>query len=337
MKQIQLGNTQASVSQVCLGCMLMGSTIDPANSYGMLDRYMELGGNFLDTADCYAWWVGSGQFVGNESETLLGQWMKERRNRDQIFLATKVGARILEPEKMRNAAGEIQWQRIPAAYELLTPDAIRRGIEGSLRRLQTDHIDLYYAHIDDRATPLEDTLEMFNRLVEEGKVRYIACSNLRTWRLERARSISAAHGWASYVAIQQEYSYLRRKPGSNTGMDVHVDEELLDYLRNNEVALLAYSPLLKGIYDDPVKRQNYYNWDKYNTEDSHVRLETLSRMARELGVSNSQLVIAWLLHRQPVTIPIVSASRMEQFEHNLGALKINLSPEQMEILDQASG
>lgn len=337
MKQIRLGTTTESVSQVCLGCMLMGSSIDQPTSYAMLDCYMEMGGNFLDTANTYAWWMGNGQFVGDESETLLGQWMKEKNNRSQIFLATKVGARIKNVKRMRDGAGNIQWQYIPEEYEHLAPETIRRGIEGSLRRLQTDHIDLYYAHIDDRVTPLEDTLEALNRLVEEGKVRYIACSNLHTWRLERARNISSAHHWAPYVAIQQEFSYLRAKAGADLGVGVHVDDELLDYLRANpEVTLIGYSPLLKGIYDDPIKREQYYNWWVYNTDDSRARLAVLSEMAQAAGVSNSQLVLAWILHHQPAVIPIVAASRLEQFKHNMAALSIQLDEEQMARLNQAS-
>lgn len=336
MNQVQLGNTTEKVSQICLGAMLMGSSISKEVSESMLDRFMEMGGNFIDTANCYAWWMGDGQFIGDESENLLGEWMKTRRNRDRIFLATKAGARIREPEKMRNTAKEIQWDRLPAGYEFLSARAIQQAVEGSLRRLQTDHIDLYYAHIDDRQTPLEETLEAFNQLVQQGKVKYIACSNYRTWRLERSLGISDRNHWAAYSAIQQEYSYLHRKPEVDKGIDVHVDEELLDFIANNpRVSLIAYSPLLKGIYDDPVKRANYYNWDKYNFDDSRIRLEVLSKMAKELGVSNSQLVIAWLLHHQPTVIPILGSSRMDQFEHNMESTKIKLTDEQIRTLNGA--
>lgn len=337
MQYVKLGNTGETVSQVCLGAMLMGTTIDPQTSATMLDTFLEEGGSFIDTANCYAWWVPGGK--GGESEMLLGNWMKERGNRHKIFLATKVGARLRDVSQVKDADGNIAWEKVPQAYEYLSPSVIRAGVEDSLRRLQTDYIDLYYVHIDDPRTPIEDTLEALNRLVEEGKVRFTGCSNFRTWRLERSRAASQARGWAQYAAIQQEYSYFRPRPGADFGIGVHTDPELLHYLRANpEVTLLAYSPLLKGIYDDPAKRERYYNWHIYNHTDTHARLEVLSKMARELGASNSQLVLAWMLHqRQPLVIPIMAASRMEQYHHNMGALAIHLTAEQMDTLSQASG
>jgi aryl-alcohol dehydrogenase-like predicted oxidoreductase len=317
--------------------MLMGSTTDRVTSYEMLDRFVDAGGDFLDTANCYAWWVGQGEFVGDESETLLGQWMKERKNRSQVFLATKVGARLKDVKLIRDEQGNVYWDRVRAEYEYLAARVIRQDIENSLRRLQTDHVDLYYVHIDDRVTAQEETLEALNRLVEEGKVRFIACSNFRTWRLERARQISAVRGWASYAAIQQQYSYLRPNPGADFGIAVNADDELLDYLRaNEEVTLIAYSPLLKGIYESEKKREAYYNWPLFNSCDAEVRLETLAKIAQELGVSNHQLVLAWLLHHQPRVIPIVAASSVGQYEHNLAALNIRLTAEQLEILNSAT-
>ncbi len=337
MNKVELGKTATFVSQVSLGCMLMGSVIDRENSCAALDRFTELGGDFLDTANCYAWWIGKGEFVGDESETVLGKWMKERGNRDKIFLATKVGARLRNPQAIRDADGNVYWDRVDADREFLSPQVIRRAIEDSLRRLQTDHIDLYYAHIDDRLTPLEETLATFDALIKEGKVRFIGCSNFRTWRLERAQQISAAHGWSSFVAIQQQYSYLRPKTGADFGISINVDDELLDYLKSNEqVTLLPYSPLLKGIYDDQGKREAYYNWHLFNNDDARARLSVLSEMAKELNISNSQLVLAWLLHHQPRTIPILGFSNLGQLDHNLKALDVHLCEEQMKILNQAS-
>lgn len=334
MKKIPFAKTGEQVSQMCLGAMIMGTTTDPQTSYTMLDRFMETGGNFIDTANCYAWWVDGGE--GGESETLLGRWMKERRNRQDVFLASKGGAALRNVGAVKDTQGNIAWEKVPDEYEYLSPKAMRKALEGSLRRLQVETIDLYYAHIDDRVTPMEDTLETLNQFVQEGKVRYIACSNFRTWRLERALGISKQQGWAQYVAVQQEYSYFRPKPGATFGIDVHTDEEQLDFLRSNEdVALVAYSPLLKGIYDDPQKRQRYYNWSNYNYDDTHARLEVLSEMAAGRGVSNSQLVLAWLLHHQPRVIPIMAASRMEQYEHNMKSLSIELSEEEIAALNAA--
>lgn len=337
MKKVELGKTGVLVGQVSLGCMLMGSVMNKKDSFTALDRFIDMGGDFLDTANCYAWWIGKGEFVGDESENISGQWMNKRRNRDRIFLATKAGARLKNPQNIRDEDGNVFWDRQDADREYLAPHAIRRAVEGSLRRLQTDHIDLYYAHVDDRVTSLEEILETFNALIREGKVRYIGCSNFRTWRLERANQISAARGWAGFVAVQQQYSYLRPKAGADFGISVNVDDELLDYLRANEaVTLLPYSPLLKGIYNDPQKREAYYNWHLFNNDDASVRLAVLSKMAKELNVSNSQLVLAWLLHHQPKTIPILGFSNLGQFDHNLKALGISLCEEQMDILNEAS-
>jgi aryl-alcohol dehydrogenase-like predicted oxidoreductase len=336
MEYIEFGKTGEKVSQVNLGCMLMGSIIDQETSFAILDHFTEAGGNFLDTANCYAWWVGKGEFVGDESEVVLGEWLKARGNRQQVFLASKAGARLKDPAAIRDGQGNVYWDRVESARELLAPATIRKAIEGSLRRLQTDYIDLYYAHIDDRVTPLEETLETFDRLVKEGKVRYIACSNYRTWRLERARQISARKGWAAYTAIQQQYSYLRPKAGADFGEAVNVDTELTDYLQSNpDLMLLAYSPLLKGIYDEQQKREAYYNWNLFDNDDARVRLETLSKMAQELGVSNNNLVLAWVMH-QPRTIPIIGFSRMEQYLENMKALDIHLTDQQMDVLNNAS-
>lgn len=337
MKKVELGKTGIQVSQVSLGCMLMGSVIDKKDSFAALDCFMEAGGDFLDTANCYAWWIGTGEFVGDESEIILGEWMKERGNRDRVFLATKVGARLRNPQAIRDEKGNVYWDRVEPDREFLSPKVIRRAVEDSLRRLQTDYIDLYYAHIDDRITPLEETLAAFDVLIKEGKVRHLGCSNFRTWRLERANQISAARGWGRFIAIQQQYSYLRPKAGADFGVSVNVDDELLDYLKSNEeVTLLPYSPLLKGIYDDEKKRESYYNWHLFNNDDARARLRALSEMAKELNVSNSQLVIAWLLHHEPKTIPILGFSNLTQLRHNLKALDIQVDEEQMKVLYKAS-
>ncbi len=336
MRQVELARTGEQVSELCLGTMLMGSTIDERTAFAMLDRYVDLGGNFLDTANCYAWWVGHGEFVGDESEELLGQWFAARRNRHEVFLATKVGARMTDLPSLRDASGEIDWDRVGRTRERQTPETIRAAIDASLRRLGTDHVDLYYSHLHDRSVPLEDVLGTLNELVVAGKVRYIGLSNYRTWQLERARQVCRANGWAQPVAIEQQASYPRPRPGADFGVGVNEDDELRDYLAANpEVVLLAYSPLLKGIYEDETKRRAYYNWSLFDTPDSAARLGVLSEVAAELGVSNSQGVIAWLLARATRTIPIVAGSRLAQLEHNLAAAEIRLAPDQLARLDAA--
>ncbi|MEJ2665288.1 MAG: aldo/keto reductase [Spirochaetia bacterium] len=336
MKTAELGKTGEVISRIGLGCMLMGSTIGKTESFSILDYYLEKGGNFLDTANCYAWWIGKGEFIGNESEELLGQWFKERGNREKVFLATKVGARLRDPHNIRDKDGNPLWDKVRGEYEYLSPAVIRKGVEDSLKRLGTDYIDLYYAHIDDRNTPIEVIMETFNRLKEEGKIKHIGCSNFRTWRLERAQSVGRYNNRTSFCAIQQQCSYLRPKAGADFGVGVNIDQELTDYLKSNDdVSLVGYSPLLKGIYDDKAKREACYIWPLFNTEDNRIRLETLSKMAAELGVGNNQLVLAWLLHLEPAVFPLVGVSRFAQIEPNLRAADISLSGEQMAILNNA--
>ncbi len=336
LERVPLAKTGDMVSEICLGCMVMGSTTSEVESFRTLDHFYESGGNFLDTANCYAWWVGDGENLGDESETVLGKWISERGLRDEIYLSTKVGGRLQNPHSMRNAEGEIDWSRLPSEYEIQNADTIRRSAEGSLRRLKTDYIDLYYAHIMDDRVPLEETLEALNSLVVEGKVRRIACSNYSTWKLERARQICEREGWAQFVAIQQQYSYLRPNPRSDFGMQKNVDEELLDYLRHNpEVALVGYSPLLKGMYDNEEKQKAVYLWDIFKSQDSCERLECIRGLAKELGVLPSQVVFAWLLRQQPRVIPILGSSRFDQYLSNLQSVEVSLSNEQVRLLNDA--
>ncbi len=334
MKTRNLGNTQ--VSQICLGAMLMGTALNETDSFEVLDHFIDQGGNFIDTANCYAWWMGP-NYTGDESETILGNWMQARGNRDKVFLATKVGARIMDIEtigqeeilkRYSDEKGNVRWDLIYKAFENLSPKAIRAGVENSLRRLQTDYIDLYYAHIDDRNTPLAETMGELNKLVQEGKVRQLGGSNLRTWRLERARQISARHDWANYTVRQEMFSYLRPKSGA--GYD-----EMLDYLAANEdLTLLAYSPILKGIYNDAEKRKNHDMWPGFDTADSAARLKALGELSTELGVTNNNLVLAWMM-QQPRIIPIFGFSKKEQYYENMESVKIELTAEQVEFLNNA--
>jgi aryl-alcohol dehydrogenase-like predicted oxidoreductase len=226
MRTISLGNSGVEVSAFCLGTMYFGSRTDRETSFQLLDRYVEAGGSFLDTANIYARWVPG--FVGGESETLLGGWMRERKHRDQIFVATKVGFQY----------PGVEWG--------LRADQIETECEKSLKRLGTDTIDLYYAHVDDRNTPMEETMAAFDRLVKAGKVRLIGASNFLAWRLEEARWVSQTRGWAEYCCIQQRYSYIRPKSGASFDPQIATNDDLLDYCRARGITILAYSPLLSG-------------------------------------------------------------------------------------------
>jgi aryl-alcohol dehydrogenase-like predicted oxidoreductase len=332
MEKRALGNTGVELSRACLGAMLMGTRMGPEESYRTLDLYAERGGNFIDTANCYAWWVGKGEYVGDESENAIGAWMAERRNRNSVFLATKCGGRIPDSRGIRDASGTPRWAEVPAAYEGASRLTVARALEGSLKRLGTDHVDLYYVHVDDRRAPLEETLETLNALVASGKVRYIGYSNVRTWRLERIRALCERNGWASPVAVQQEFSYLRPAPGVD--MVGHANDELFDWLDANPgVDLVAYSPLLKGIFASEEKRRAYYNWPLYDTEDTAARLARLSALSKKTGIDGNSLVLAWMLASEPSVFPVLGGSAFEHYRENLDACEIKLDGETIAYLE----
>jgi aryl-alcohol dehydrogenase-like predicted oxidoreductase len=305
MREIDLGDSGARVSALCLGTMFFGTTVDEATSFRLLDRYHEVGGRFIDTADIYAFWVEGGE--GGESESLIGRWMRERGNRDELFLATKVGA---------------------APGDALSAATIRRGAEDSLRRLGTDRIDLFYAHADDRSTPLEETVGGFGELVADGTARHLGCSNTMAWRIERARAIARA---GRYCCVQQRHSYLRPRPGADFEGQLPSSDELLDYCAAEGVGLLAYAALLGGAYtraDRPVPAG-------YAGPEADARLAALRAVAEETGATPNQVVLAWMLQGTPPAIPLIGASGEAQLEENLAALDVDLSEDQLARLSAA--
>jgi len=311
MKKVVLGHTAERVSTLCLGAMYFGTRQNQAESFALLDQFMDAGGNFIDTANIYAWWEPG--FQGGESEPVLGSWLKARRNRQQVFLATKVG---------------FGYQDVPKS---LQASLIEQECNKSLQRLGVETIDLYYSHIDDRDTPLEETLEAYYRLHKAGKVRYIGASNTLAWRLEEARWISQTQGWPAYQCVQQRHTYLRKKPGTTFDPQVAVNEDLLDYCRNRKITLLAYSALLSGAY---TRAERTFG-DSYLGPDSDRRLVTLHAVAAEQGVSPNQVILAWMLASDPPVLPLIAASTREQLAENIAALQVTLTAEQMARLDSA--
>lgn len=312
MKTTQLGASGVDVSIYCLGAMYFGSRNDRATSYRMLDRYVDAGGTFIDTANIYAWWVEG--FRGGESEMLLGEWMRERGNRDRLFIASKVGFQYDDVQRGLSAA------------------QIEAECDKSLRRMGVDTIDLYYAHVDDRTTPMHETMEAFDRLVRAGKVRYLGASNFMAYRLERAHTLSKQNGWPDYVCLQQRHTYLRPKPGASFDPQLSLTDELVDYCRANQVTILAYSSLLSGAYtraDRPVP-------DQYRSPDADARLAVLREVAAAHNVTPNQVILAWLTQQEQPIIPVMAASSDEQMSENLAALDLHLSPEEMERLNTAS-
>jgi aryl-alcohol dehydrogenase-like predicted oxidoreductase len=292
--------------------MYFGSRTDAELSRRLLDEYVESGGTFIDTANIYAHWIQG--FKGGESETLLGQWMREKGNRSSLFLACKVGFQY------------------PSVERGLTSSLIQAECDRSLKRLGVECIDLYYAHVDDRATPIDETLEAFQRLVRAGKVRFIGASNFLAWRLAESRATSRSRSWPAYCCIQQRYTYLRPRPGTSFDPQIAANDDLLDYCASSRTTLLAYSPLLGGAYT----RSDRSLAEQYTGRDTDGRMKRLTAMARELGITPNQLVLAWLMQAEPPAIPVMAAGTLEQLRENMGALAISLTGEQVRELSGAS-
>jgi aryl-alcohol dehydrogenase-like predicted oxidoreductase len=316
MRQRQLsdGRVSLQVSQLCLGTMYFGYRTDEDTSFAILDRFLEAGGTFLDTANNYGQWHGD----AGESERVIGRWRRSRRITDQVVIATKVGARTLVP-------GDPS----PAHWQGLGAKTIREDAETSLRQLGVTRLDLYYAHIDDRATPQEETVDALAGLAEEGTVGLLGASNHATWRIERARAIARAAGRPAYQCVQQEHSYLLAQPGH--GQVNLVTEELIDYAMAADLTLLAYSPLLKGVYARPGEAPPA----GYAHPSNQARLAVLRETATELGATPSQLVLAWLMEGRPNLIPVVGVSTVAQLDELLGAVDLHLDDDVRQRLDAA--
>lgn len=311
MKTVRLGHSSVEVSTLCMGTDLMGSRIERQAAFELLDLFRESGGTFIDTGNFYSAWVPGCK--GGESEKTIGLWMKERGVRSQMVVATKLGFDY------------------PGCQGGLSAAEIERECEKSLKRLQTDTLDLYYAHRADPETPAEQTMEAFDRLLRAGKVRAIGASNLRLWRIAEANTTSRIHSWASYCAVEQRHTYLRPRHGADFGPQLCIDENLKDYCLSNGLTLIGYSVLLQGAYtreDRPVPAQ-------YAGPEARERLDVLRTVAAELGATLNQIVIAWMLHSDPPVLPIIGGSRPEQLAENLAALEIRLSEDQMRRLDAA--
>jgi aryl-alcohol dehydrogenase-like predicted oxidoreductase len=331
VRTIELGRTGQQVSALALGAMQFGTATDEPTAHRMLDHFADLGGTHVDTANCYAWWNGP-QFTGDESEVVLGRWFARTGRRDDVFLATKGSGRITDLDGVWETP-VADWELARTRFEGTDAATLRTAIEGSLRRLGTDHVDLYHVHVDDPRTPLEETLETLHGFVVEGKVRYLGWSNVRAWRLERARATAVANGWTAPVAVQQQHTYLHRAAGARTASVV--DDEQLDYLTANEdVTLLAYSPTIGGTYDDDAKFDRHHQRALFDAPVNDVRRARVQRLARELGCSANQLVLAWLLaQHRPQVSPITGVRTWEQYVHNVAAAEITLPAEVLAELD----
>lgn len=311
MNKVQLGNSDVQVSTLCIGTDLIGSKIDQATSFSLFDFFHERGGSFIDTANFYAsWYEGC---VGGESETTIGAWMKGRGNRADIQISSKLAFDY------------------PGCEGGLTATEIERECEKSLKRLQTDYIDVYYAHRDDFETPLEETMEAFDRLIKAGKIRAIGASNLWLWRIAEANMVSQLNHWAPYSVVEQRYTYLRPRHGADFGPQICISDDMKRFAKHHNVSLIGYSILLQGAYtrdDKPMPAQ-------FAGPEADDRLAALASVAKDVQATMNQVIIAWMRQSSPFVLPIIAGSSTAQLDENISALDVKLSTEQMELLNTA--
>jgi aryl-alcohol dehydrogenase-like predicted oxidoreductase len=310
--RVPIDGSDLAVFPLCLGGNVFGWTADEHESFAVLDAYVEAGGNFLDTADLYAAFAPGKR--GGESEETIGRWLRARGARDQIVIATKVG-------------------RAPG-LKGLAPATIRAAIEGSLRRLQTDYIDLYYAHDDDPQTPLVETLRTFDELVAEGRVRHIAASNYSAPRLREALAVAEREGLARYVALQPHYNLMERE---------EFEGELAEACEEHGLACLPYWSLARGFltgkYRDgspPGASPRAEEASAYLDARGRRVLTALDDIAAERGTSVAAVALAWLLGQSTVAAAVASARTAEQLAGLLPAVGLGLEPGELAALTAAS-
>ena len=309
-----LGRSGLKVAPFALGGNVFGWTVRPERSFLLLDAFTSAGFNLIDTADTYSIWVPGNH--GGESETILGRWMRDRGTREDVVIATKVG--------MDMGAGGTG----------LSPDHIATSIAGSLRRLQTDYIDLYQAHEDDRSTPLEVTLEAFDNLVGQDRVHAIGASNYTAERLQEALHVSSARGYRRYESLQPRYNLMDREG---------FEGPLETLCRAEGLGVLTYSSLASGFLSgkyrskaDLAKSPRGARAGSRLTERGFRILAALDEVAARFGVAPATVAVAWLMSRPAVTAPIASATSVEQLQELLRAASLHLDAAALSALERAS-
>jgi len=317
MQYRYMGRTGLLVSELCLGAMTFGRETSEADSYAIMERFWEAGGNFIDTADVYSQGI---------SETIVGKWLKDKPRHD-LVIATKVRFPMGEGP---NDAG-------------LSRKHILAGVEASLKRLGTDYIDLYQVHMWDPGAPLEETLATLDSLVRSGKVRYIGASNYAGYQLQKAVDLSLQHGWEAFSCLQPLYNLLDRS----------VEWELIPVCEREGIGVIPWSPLrggwLSGRYrrgmsapppnsrvEDATQRGWSEAWEVYDNERTWTILDALFEAAQALGKSPAQAALRWLLEKPCVTAPIIGVRSMAHLEDNLGAAGWQMPAEIQEKLDKVS-
>jgi len=314
MEKRRLGRSDLMVSPLCLGGNVFGWTADEAASFKVLDAYADAGLNFIDTADVYSTWVPGHK--GGESEVIIGKWMKARGNRDKLVIATKVGS-----EMGPNQKG-------------LSKSYIGSAVEASLQRLQTDYIDLYQSHRDDRDTPQQETLGAYEELIRDGKVRAIGASNFTAARLNEALDISAELGLPRYESLQPKYNLSDR---------AEYEAELEPLCRREEIGVIPYYGLASGFLTGKYRSDADFGKSvrggrmaAYLDDRGRRILAALDAVAARKNATPAQIALAWLMARPGITAPIASATSVEQIRDLVQATKVLLDNDDIAQLDRAS-
>ena len=316
MEYRTLGLTGLKVSMLCLGTMQFGWTADEATAQHVLSVAYDAGINFIDTADIYSRWADGNP--GGVAEQIVGRWIQQNAvPRDRVIVATKVRG---------NMGGGPD-------DEGLSRKHILEAVENSLRRLQTDYLDLYQAHWSDEKTPIEETLRAFDDLVKQGKVRYVGASNYAAWELMQALWTSDRNSLSRFDSLQPHYSLVHRE---------EFERELATVCKTYSIGVIPYSPLAGGFLTGKYRRNlvpssaRAGGAKRYFTERNWALLDQLDKLAKEKGVTISQIALAWLLADPLITSPIIGANSPEQLKDNLGALDVRLTPDEKSALDQAT-
>jgi len=315
MKYIKLGNTGLDVSQLCLGCMSFGDSdvwvhdwlLDEEKSRPIIKRSLELGINFFDTANVYS--------LGR-SEEILGNALNDYASRDEVVIATKVYGEMREKP---NGSG-------------LSRKAIMTEIDKSLERLGTDYIDLYIIHRWDYNTPIEETMETLHDLKKAGKVRYLGASAMYAWQFQKAQYVAEKNGWTKFVSMQNHLNLLNREE----------EREMVPFCKEEKIALTPYSPLASGrlarpwsesterSQSDKIAKRKYGSTEKV---DQKV-VERVAELAKDKGVEMVQISLAWLMHKSPVTIPIIGSTKLSHLETAVPSVSVELSQEEIKFLEE---
>jgi aryl-alcohol dehydrogenase-like predicted oxidoreductase len=343
---MKFGTADTYLTPLGVGAMIMGTSTPEDESRRILNhfisevtpRYAAPDGTpargMVDTADCYCWWEDRGS-MGGHSESLLGRWFADAGMRESVFLATKGTGMLTDLDGVfPEDGGPARWDR--TTFVGAAPDVLKRSLAASLARLGIDHVDLYYNHVDDRSTPLVDSVGTFASFVADGRIGAYGWSNVSTWRLAQIRDVAEANGWPQPTALQQQHSYLRRRAGLDHVSIV--DSEQLDYLRTYpDLQLVAYSPVLKGLYSDPAKRaSSFWGMDPYKGPDAEARLAAVDRVAADTGATGNQVVLAWMVAQDsPSRLPLIGARTFDQYLECIEALDLELTADQLRELEEA--